>query len=280
MRHLVVFALAALFLSPRLALADWTCDDNEGRICVETIQSDTGVTVFAENRYPYLTVTLSLSYTAENMRVPSAAEGPFVLKGGSRTELATLSAIKAGAWSYRYNFSWSRGDINAQHDASYRYRLPYAEGAAFPLMQSCDGSFSHTGLDRYALDFFMPIGTPIHAARAGRVVAVKDSSNRGGPTEDYRKDGNFVVIEHADGTLAQYFHLSQGGALVEAGERVTRGQRIALSGNTGLSTGPHLHFDVVKGGLGRRSETLPIRLETQAGTAACPPVGSRLIAAE
>ena len=55
---------------------------------------------------------------------------------------------------------------------------------------------------------------------------------------------NFVMIRHADGTVARYLHLRRGGALVAVGVRVEQGQRIAYSGNSGQTGGPHLHFDV------------------------------------
>mgnify|MGYP000197477343 CR=1 FL=1 len=55
---------------------------------------------------------------------------------------------------------------------------------------------------------------------------------------------NYVFIQHQDGSVARYFHLTHNGALVEEGDKVNTGDVIALSGNTGQSGGPHLHFDV------------------------------------
>lgn len=97
------------------------------------------------------------------------------------------------------------------------------------------------GVGLYAIDIEMPIGTPLVAARGGKVVAVQDTFKDG---NDKDLEENFVMVQHADGTVARYIHLKFGGVLVALGEQVSQGQRIALSGNTGQTGAPHLHFDV------------------------------------
>lgn len=87
----------------------------------------------------------------------------------------------------------------------------------------------------------MPIGTRICAARGGDVVAVRDTFEDGNGVD---LEENFVFVRHDDGTIARYFHLTRAGALVEIGQRVRQSDVIGLSGNTGKSNGPHLHFDV------------------------------------
>ncbi|WP_344262432.1 M23 family metallopeptidase [Streptomyces sodiiphilus] len=91
---------------------------------------------------------------------------------------------------------------------------------------------SHSGQD-----FAVPTGTPVQAVHGGTVV--KAGGNGGGDGPAY---GNAVVIEHPDGTYSQYAHLDQ--VKVSPGESVKTGDRIALSGNTGNSSGPHLHFEI------------------------------------
>lgn len=86
----------------------------------------------------------------------------------------------------------------------------------------------HTGIDIAA-----PLGTPVMAAADGLVVAVGRGST------GY---GNYVVIAHGGGVETLYGHLLQ--ANVKAGDRVVRGEVIALEGSTGFSTGPHVHFEV------------------------------------
>lgn len=98
-------------------------------------------------------------------------------------------------------------------------------------------------VQRFAYDAKMPIGTDILAMRAGTVVRVEESYVDGDLTPGHE---NFVFVQHDDGTVARYVHLTNGGALVALGDRVTQGERIALSGHTGNSAAPHLHFDVTR----------------------------------
>ncbi|MFJ1564785.1 M23 family metallopeptidase [Streptomyces erythrochromogenes] len=86
-------------------------------------------------------------------------------------------------------------------------------------------------------DFAVPVGTPVNAAAAG--VVVKAGPNGGGDGPAY---GNAIVIKHANNTYSQYAHLSK--IQVKVGQKVSVKQRIALSGNTGNSSGPHLHFEI------------------------------------
>lgn len=133
---------------------------------------------------------------------------------------------------------------NIIDDTSYIYALPYEEGKTFRVIQ---GYFSqHSHKERAALDFNMKCGTNICAAREGIVVRVKEDGDRGGLNKKYRPFGNNIVIQHADGSRAGYWHLQKDGALVEVGDTVTKGQVIALSGKTGYAAFPHLHFLVWK----------------------------------
>ncbi|MFE5934110.1 peptidoglycan DD-metalloendopeptidase family protein [Streptomyces sp. NPDC056470] len=88
----------------------------------------------------------------------------------------------------------------------------------------------HTGVD-----FIASSGTSVKAVGAGTVYSAGNSGSY----------GNEVVIQHADGTFSQYAHLSSLN--VSAGQTVTGGQEIGLSGSTGNSTGPHLHFEIRTG---------------------------------
>ena len=92
----------------------------------------------------------------------------------------------------------------------------------------------------------MPIGEKVCAARAGRVVRVKEDSKVGGPSAKYKGKDNHVVVLHEDGTLAYYVHLKYQGALVEEGQVIEEGALLGLSGHTGYSTQPHLHFVIRK----------------------------------
>lgn len=124
------------------------------------------------------------------------------------------------------------------------YILPYPVGMHCKLLQGNNGPYGHTGPAEFAYDFQMPLGSPVIAARGGEVVKVVESNNDGTrvPGEE-----NVLVIKHSDGTFGRYYHLTKNGVLPSIGDKVAQGNRIALSGNSGASAGPHLHFDVTKG---------------------------------
>lgn len=104
---------------------------------------------------------------------------------------------------------------------------------------------SHQGLEAYAWDFAMPMGSLILAARGGRVSFVEQHWDIGGPNfKKYAAFANYVAIDQGDGTTALYLHLMQHGSLVKPGQPVIQGQPIAYSGETGFASGPHLHFQV------------------------------------
>ncbi|MGH8353512.1 MAG: M23 family metallopeptidase, partial [Pseudomonas sp.] len=136
----------------------------------------------------------------------------------------------------------------------YRYPLPW-RGGPFRLTQGANGKYSHfTPKGRYATDIAMPEGTPILAARGGMVVRVEN--NQGGRGNN--PSGNYVRILHKDGTMGVYLHLKRGSVAVREGQRVKAGSQIARSGNTGNSTGPHLHF-VVQRNVGLALESIPFQ---------------------
>ncbi len=131
-------------------------------------------------------------------------------------------------------------------DTSYIYSLPFATKSKFLLIQAYNSKMSHT--NELSLDFKMKTGSKICAAREGVVIATKEDSDRGGLKSEYMSDGNHIIIRHADGSTAMYWHLRKDGVLVNTGDMVQKGQHIAYSGNTGYSAFPHLHFQVQDAG--------------------------------
>ncbi|HLT29524.1 MAG TPA: M23 family metallopeptidase [Myxococcaceae bacterium] len=119
--------------------------------------------------------------------------------------------------------------------------VPFACGARFPVSQGHDTG-SHRSYDTHAWDFRMPEGTPITAARDGVVRLARGDSDQGGCDAKMARHANYVVITHDGGLETQYLHFSS--VVVKPGDRVTQGQLIGYSGNTGWSCGPHLHFKV------------------------------------
>ena len=140
------------------------------------------------------------------------------------------------------------------------YLLPLQQSRS-RVDQGFGGRFSHGDeQNRYALDFAADVGTPVLAARAGTVMQVEsDFSKAGLKQEKYGGRANFVRILHDDGTMGLYAHLKLDGVLVRVGQRVQAGQQIGLSGNTGFTTGPHLHF-AVQVNRGMRLLSIPFRM--------------------
>ncbi|MGY3265391.1 peptidoglycan DD-metalloendopeptidase family protein [Lysobacter sp. HA35] len=138
--------------------------------------------------------------------------------------------------------------------------------AGWHIDQGFGGSFSHDDeQNRYAIDLAAPIGTPVLAARDGVVMEVEsDFSKAGLDRERYAGRANLIRVLHDDGTMAVYAHLKLDGMLVRVGQHVRAGQQIALSGNTGFTTGPHLHF-AVQVNRGMRLESIRFRMRGPQG---------------
>jgi murein DD-endopeptidase MepM/ murein hydrolase activator NlpD len=158
------------------------------------------------------------------------------------------------------------GDPGARPlDVAYRVPLVQARNR---IDQGFGGTFSHGDpQNRYAIDFACDEGTPVVAARDGTVMQVESDFEKAGlDREKYGGRANFVRVLHDDGTMGLYAHLKPEGVLVRVGQRVRQGQRIGLSGNTGFTTGPHLHF-AVQVNRGMRLVSIPFRLDGMATSA-------------
>ena len=106
-------------------------------------------------------------------------------------------------------------------------------------------SEAHVGRLKNSLDFFAPEGTPIKAALNGEIVWLKNDSNIGGQNKKkHYYAGNRIVMAHKNNEYTAYEHNKYKSAKVKIGQKVKRGQTIALVGSTGWSPKPHLHFEV------------------------------------
>ena len=232
----------------------------------------------AENLNPY-TVTMSIDFESlTNLKTSGKVPLFIEIPGRSKKRVMELSRISSALGvDYRSSYGWVRGSAFAIHQDNYLYKLPFYQGASVNVSQGYHGETSHKGLSAYAVDFPVPVGTPIYAAREGVVVGSDGSSNLGGGNPEYRKFANYVVIEHSDGTMGNYYHLKQGGAVAVIGQKVAKGDLIGYSGNTGYSSGPHLHFSVSKVDpiSMRRPMNLPIKIQTLQGIVTLPRKGDR-----
>jgi len=149
-----------------------------------------------------------------------------------------------------------------EEDNSFIYTLPYLKGKSHLLVQAYMSNLSHKG--EYALDFKMHKGSKVCAARAGVVVEIREDSKKGGLKPKYLSEGNHVIIRHEDGSYGNYWHLKYNGALVNVGDTIQQGQLIGLSGNTGYTAFPHLHFEVTNE-FGAGYHQVPTRFHTRKG---------------
>lgn len=147
-------------------------------------------------------------------------------------------------------------------DTAFVYSLPYAKNTSHCVAQGYYSFFSHHG--DFALDFKMKQGTGVYAAREGVVVFVREDETKGGIGKKHIGKANGVTIKHSDRTYAHYLHLQHNGALVTIGDTVRQGQLIGLSGSTGFSAFPHLHFEVT-GGMQTAKDEIPVRFRTEKG---------------
>ena len=151
----------------------------------------------------------------------------------------------------------AEADFGAPADSPYV--LPYPVGDAYVIYQTYCTGLSHW----LGYDFNMPIGSPLVAARSGQVIGVRGDLPDDGRMIDPSTGGagNFVDIQHDDGTVAHYAHCQQGSIQVSRGQRVEAGQPIARSGYSGNADYPHLHFDVFT----LEGQLLPINFRNSGG---------------
>ena len=208
---------------------------------------DGSVTLVADNRY-YCPIELAFQLSAmDNLPRDTPWSGERVLPPRSEADLLKLAPVDpARAIRFESSFQYIPGDPAAKHAPKEPYRLPYALARSFPVSQAAPDQITHVdAASAYAIDFVMPVGTPVYAARAGTVIDV--ASDFFGAGLDPATDGpraNIVRILHEDGTMSLYAHLNWNTIRVRPGQHVARGEYLADSGNTGFSSGPHLHFVV------------------------------------
>lgn len=149
------------------------------------------------------------------------------------------------------------------NDSSYIYTLPFEKGKKVFLIQAYDSKMSHKG--EFALDFKVKEKTKICAARDGIVIASRKDSDKGGLKPEHLSDGNYISIQHVDGSVAHYWHLQKEGVFVKTGDTVKARQWIGYSGNTGYSAFPHLHFEVQGYDASGNYQQIPTRFYTKKG---------------
>jgi hypothetical protein len=210
--------------------------------------------VFLSGLYHWGGLVGSVLGFAAFFALPALVRGPLTELGqpapapGWRAPLITGSIVY-GLWGLVWLVAWLvlRGSINTgtyPARASSPYRLPFPGGDSSWVIQGNNSSFNHEGGEQHAWDFRRRCGTPVLAARDGRVSAVTDSNTGHGSG----RPNNFVEVTHSDGTVGRYLHIEQNSAAVTVGTNVRQGQKLANVGNVGNSLTGHIHFVVERGG--------------------------------
>jgi len=261
-----------LFCQPALAgcSSDW--------LCIDEIKSGGNVELRAKN-VSKVPLTYTVRVSARHFESDQAARITETIapNDSQRVVLLTRSDPEISG-NYRYSYDWTVGNKDALHNDDLVYQFPYQNGASYRVLQGYGSRFSHTGLEQFAVDFKMDEGTPVHAARAGIVARMEESHSKGCWEDGCGKYANYIVILHDDDTTGEYYHLQQNGVLVNPGDSVVAGQKIGLSGNTGHSTMPHLHFGVYRAVSRGREQSIPVRFVSADGIIESPRRGNRYLA--
>ena len=253
--------------------ASAACENNW--ICIDAVNQGNDVELHVRNLGDY-PITLTLSVRTWHLQIDGPRTVTRTLAPRQSEQVMVLTSTDdQQKGDFNYSYEWTIGDKDAVHDDNHLYSLPYAAGKSYRVLQGYGSRFSHTGLEEFAIDLDMPIGTPVHAARDGVVARVTESNAKGCWEDGCGEYANYVIILHTDGTTGEYFHLQQDGVLVEVGDGVSQGQKIGYSGNTGHTTMPHLHFAVYRATTGGNTQSIPVRFQSADGIISRPRRGGR-----
>ncbi len=227
--------------------------------------------LFDQGKHSFLAVNECLCTVEYEMRLTDGTTAHEILKPQSEKTLLTLSEGGApdrakAQWAWRAVLG-APSTLPATH---MLYRAPFAAGSSYRITQAYPRLITHTSVgDQYAIDIAVPDGTPIYAARDGVVINLQHDKFLTAASPVMLDQANMVEILHDDGTIAIYAHLHWDSVRVRPGQRVAQGEYLADSGNTGFSTGPHLHFCVTYNA-GLATHSIPLQFRGPGGSAVTP----------
>jgi hypothetical protein len=202
-----------------------------------------------------------------------------VIAAREPTVIAELKPSDRGhVMSFGYEYRALLGEPGVKHAPTEPYRAPFALSRQFMVTQAYPDAVTHRDAgSAYAIDIAMPVGTQVYAARGGTVIEVASQFFEATQDVDKATRANIIRVLHPDGTMSIYAHLNWDSIRVRPGQIIKRGEYIADSGNTGFSSGPHLHFAVQRNA-GLRHESLPIEFAGPGGKSVTAKSGTPLVA--
>ena len=208
MRPLVLFLLLLAGCATARRGPDANC---AWRVCVTYVDTPSGRALRAVNREP-VPVTIVLTFrSSENLRPGADLPIERVVPRESNQILLRLRRIlRDESIGAGLTVAIDLGSSTTEPDADHLYAVPFGGDSRRELIQGFNGPDTHLASMRYSLDFAMPEGTPVLAARAGTVLYVQDGFTVGRPDPDLLERANLVVVAHSDGTMASYGHLTAG----------------------------------------------------------------------
>jgi murein DD-endopeptidase MepM/ murein hydrolase activator NlpD len=224
-------------------------------------------------------VTLRVAITRSTFAgIRSGTIYPLQLEPGARQLVLEAQHASDEHPELQFNWSVALGSPAATHSPARPYRAPFAVGTSHRVSQAYPERITHVTPDSvYAIDIALPDGTAVFAARAGTVINVRHDGFRGGTVSVMADQANLIEILHDDGTIAVYGHLHWDSIRVHIGQHVALGEYIADSGNTGFSSGPHLHFAVWRNA-GDADVSVPVQFAGPGASAVTPVSGMELTA--
>jgi len=247
------------------------------RVWLEQSGDQANPAFYVLNHYPG-PIEVEIDWGAHNNVIATPPlPSRFVVEPGQSAPLLTVrSGDPTETGHYSLQLQYVTGRPLTDYHSDTLYAPPFSDNSRYQITQGFGGEFSHTDPQNYyAVDIMMPIGTPVYAARGGVVLETEDDYDGNGTELSYASKANSIRILHDDGSMAVYAHLALEKAQVSPGARVETGRLIAYSGNTGLTTGPHLHFAVLIN-QGMALVSTPFQFRDQSNKAFEPVLGAWL----
>ncbi len=252
---------ALLFISVLFSFTGFSADtaNKDHHVKIEVKKNGSTVALYA-HLADCTEVTITLTMNLDNMTASPPVPLTVDSLGKQEFLLTTIHPTAAKKeHKYNYQFHSKIGRRLQFAPFPFNYYLPYAD-QEFKVIKGDDGPHNEN-----AINWAMPAGTAVCAARDGVVVAIRQDSDSNGKDDKNKHVANYVVIKHEDNSLAEYSHLQKNSLQVKLGQKVKVNAPLGLSGNTGSPSGPHLHFAVYYNIDGKTSKTIPVQFVTKTG---------------